>query len=150
MPEVPDGVFEIIDGRPYVMGRHVAWAHVVVSSDSDYTEVIGYVWHERGFHVKTENGFILSTMWGIGNYCHNNYLRDKLPFNEACVDAEIAVFANKTDTGDMCKFIDGDVVQGWVPAGAWWDILGVIASLPTGDRVIPVTVIRDTREFDAY
>jgi hypothetical protein len=146
VPRIDDGYYEIVDGRPYVMGKLIAWAHSVHSYDFETPPLMGYTWHERGFHVRLENGFTLSTQWGTGNYCQNNYLREEKPFNERCVDAEIAVF-NIEDV--LVNFIDGDNVQGWVPAGAWFDIMGIIASLPTDDKVIPVTVIRDTREFDA-
>ena len=144
MTSVEAGFYEIIDGRPYVMGKHIAWAHAVHVFDFD-NDILGYTWHERGFHCRTENGFTLSTQWGVGNYCANNHLRYQLPFHEQCPDAEIAVFHIDDE---LCKFIDGDSVQGWVPAGAWFEILALVASLPTDERVIPVTVIRDTREFD--
>jgi hypothetical protein len=145
VPRIDDGYYEIVDGRPYVMGKQIAWAHNVIAYDFD-NDILGYTWHERGFHCRTENGFTLSTMWGVGNYCANNHLRYGYPFNEQCIDAEIAVFPRD---GDLLRFVDGDTVQGWVPAGAWFDILGVVASMHTNETIVPVTVIRDTREFDA-
>ena len=44
----------------------------------------------KGFHVKFENGVILSTQFGYGNYCDNNMKRNE--GEVSCRNAEIAIW----------------------------------------------------------
>jgi hypothetical protein len=145
---IPDGYYEIVNDQAYVMGKHVAWAEGVRGAERDIEmkfEDNSWLWRLRGFHVRTENGFILSTQWGSGNYCDNYQTYDRPDiFTERPTTAELGVFPRDYD-GGMIPWMDGDTVCGYVPAGAWWGILEQIAILPTTDRIIPFAIIRNPR-----
>lgn len=68
---------------------------------------------QRGFHLETENGLIVSVQFGAMNYCDNKTTGlsgiQTVPLSSPT--AEIAYWP--APNGRMLKFEDGDEVQGW-------------------------------------
>lgn len=144
--------YELRQGEPYVAGRHVAWRTLVVNDQWEYPVDIGLpAFRHRGFHVPFENGLVLSSQWGTGNYCDNYTGLLRAPvFTEASVTAELACWWDAGDGGrgdePMLEWPDGDSVRGYVPASVWWDLVDALARVPRG----AVCVGRRVQEvFDA-
>lgn len=136
-----DDVYELRHGEPYVCDRHVAWRTMVVCYDAPegWPDDLPFL-NGRGFHVPLENGLILSTQWGAGNYCANYEARfvlqpEMYEFHEACPDAELACWWDAGDGGSgdrgMLKWPDGDIVTGYFPATHWWQLVALLSVVPT-------------------
>lgn len=82
------------------------------------------VFANKGFQVKFDNGFTVSVMFGVGNYCEHRMNRDVEPSLGATVpvwgkhdsvDAEIAVIGPDGEfRADFPGCHEGDQVQGWI------------------------------------
>jgi hypothetical protein len=103
----------IEDGVPWIGDRSFPWAAMVRSDDREYGEV--RPWRSRGFHLRFENGWLLSVQFGTGNYCANrDYSFGDGEWHEECPNAEIAAWWGE---GGMIDWEEsGDSVLGWVPA----------------------------------
>lgn len=76
--------------------------------------------HNKGFHLRFENGLTVSVQFGAGNYCDNRDNMLKKPIDALCRipqesnTAEVAVFNDKGKwfTKKFFKRL-GDDVKGW-------------------------------------
>ena len=80
----------------------------------------------RGFHVRFDNGYTLSTQFGGGNYC-NNY-NDEIGRPEKDTkspNAEIAIIDNEGEWATEQAHLEitgeklDDAVKGWVGVSEW-------------------------------
>lgn len=72
---------------------------------------------ERGFHITTDSGYVLSVQYGSGNYCQNqnspfDATGDDLPESRDC---EIAIWKDDGNLRSPMIEINGSQVTGWVP-----------------------------------
>lgn len=146
---------------PYVCDRPVSWARNVLHNGEGIPRPDDWPyeqWHAmrvRGFHTPLENGLILSTQWGEGNYCanHEPMLTWEQPegwqFMEACPDAELACWwASDPDRDRMLEWPDGDVVLGYFFAECWWELLHRLALMRTGSDLLDTPAVKELIEHE--
>lgn len=137
-------MYVIIGTDVYVHGKQIPYATDVHVSDLDLPSVIpenGNLQYmaTRGFYVTTENGFVVSTMWGTYTYSANYGNTTRELFLDECPDAEMAVWPYDKQAG-MLPWLDGDTVCGFVPSAAWHDVVLMVSRLPTNTSIIPIAV----------
>ena len=96
------------------------------------------VFAQKGFQVKFENGYIVSVMFGAGNYCEHHLNDDVAPTlnsdatikvwqKHESIDAEIAVF-DPDNNFVQIPFSWNDQVKGWITPEEMLEVMNWAAS----------------------
>ena len=91
---------------------------------------------DTGFHLRTDNGWVLSVQIGPRTYSDNYDLMVRLPGTvlpplPGSTTAEIAAWHRG---GGLVEWEDGDTIAGYVPCEQVFEVIGALAGLPDDEK----------------
>jgi hypothetical protein len=85
----------------------------------------------KGFHMSFANGLTISVQFGRGNYCANKRAEKNSPFDQQCIDAEVAVWvtAKPKQNVDVSALRKGEFVTSQQPFDMGWQSTNEVAEI---------------------